>query len=128
VDLYVTDGSNGFNGLLGDRVRRAVDADARAAGIVINVWGADVVNVPIGLRVTLRAGGQSDAPAKARDAVIALLDGLSIGEGLTRSRISAAVFSSDPSIADVAVLSPGGDLVASPRQLLRTNIESVTIQ
>ncbi|MBI1291824.1 hypothetical protein GC173_11360 [bacterium] len=128
VDLYVTDGSDGYNGLLGERVRRAVDSDARAAGIVVNVWGADVVNVPVGLKVVLRAGGSADAVGRARDAVIALLNSLAIGEGLTRSRISAAVFSADSSIADVAVLAPGGDLVASPRQLLRTTVESVTIQ
>lgn len=128
VDLFVTDNSDGFSWVLGNQVRAAIDEDGRAAGVIVNVWGAEVVYVAVRIKLTARPGVQPEAVTRAAAAVVQYFTGLAIGEGLSRARIAAAALASDAGFLDAQVLSPRVDLVATPRQVLRARAQEVTIE
>jgi uncharacterized phage protein gp47/JayE len=127
VDLYVTDGSDQFNTAVGRLVRASVDREARAAGVVVNVWGASIVTIGVTVGLKLRAGTGFDAVGRARDGILSLVNSLTVGEGLSRARIAAAVFGADRRILDVTVLEPAAELVAGRGEMIRTSADRVTI-
>jgi len=128
VDLYVTDANDQYNTLLLDAVRAAVDRDARAAGVVVNVHGAEVVTVPIRVALTQRAGGPAAAASRAATAILDFVNRLPIGAQLNRSRIAAVAVSADSSLLNAQVLAPAADLVTTSRQVIRTSASQITIQ
>lgn len=127
VDLFVTDGADTYNRIIGRKVRAAIDRDGRAAGVVVNVWGAEVINVPIRIRILQRAGGRPEASARVVRAVRRHVNDLGIGEALRRSRIIAAAIAADDSIIDVEVQRPVADQIPRRNQVIRTRAEEVTL-
>lgn len=128
VDLYVTDANDLFNSILLDDVRDAVDRDARAAGVLVNVHGAHVVHVTIRLKLTQKAGGPASAPARAANAVRNHVNTLPIGAPLHRAQIAAVATAADSSLLNAHVLQPIADLVPTNQQVLRTTADLVTIE
>jgi uncharacterized phage protein gp47/JayE len=118
VDVFVSDGSDGFNATLGNQVKRELD-NWRAAGVVVNVWGADVVQQAIQVSFEQEAGGAADAVAKGAAAIRSYVNNLSIGASLRRSQVARAALNADGSLLSCAVNTPAADLVVDPGQVIR---------
>lgn len=127
VDLYVTDGQDNFSWVVLNMVRQAVDGDGRAAGVVVNVFGADVVYQPVRVKMLARAGVGPDAVGRASAAIVQYVGSLAIGEGLSRARLAAAALSGDAGFVDAQVQVPAVDIAATASQLIRTRLEEVAI-
>lgn len=124
--VYIADASGGANATLAATVKTELD-NWRAAGVPVNVVGATVVNQAITLSLTFRAGfNTSTVREAARNAVVAYVNGLSIGQTLYRSKIAAAALSVN-GIDDATVTNPAGDVAPSASQVLRTSSSLVTI-
>ncbi|HLP67135.1 MAG TPA: baseplate J/gp47 family protein [Rhizobium sp.] len=127
VDLFVTDGSDAFNSVLGRQVRTAVDRDARAAGVVVNVRGAEVVPAVVRVRFLQRAGTSPGAVSRALAAISTYVNSLRIGDPLRRSRIAAVALAADSALLDVQVEAPAADLIPTASQVFRLSAENLTV-
>lgn len=126
VDLYISDGSDGYNATLGNLVKREIEA-WRAAGVVVNVWGATVVNQAIQVSFVQEAGGRPDAVAKGVAGILAYVNNLAIGSTLRRPQISRAGLAADPSLIDCAVILPAADIVPHPGQVIRCPVAQIEV-
>ncbi len=127
VDVYISDGSDQANTTLGNQVKRELD-NWKAAGVVVNVWGATVVYQGIQVSFVQAAGGPADAVARAVSAILTHVNNLAIGATLRRSQISRAGLSADASLLDCTVVSPAADVAPASGQVIRcreSEIESV---
>lgn len=103
-------------------------ADVRPFGTFVQVTVANVVIQPVQLALTFQAGANvSDASLRARAAVVNTMNSLSPGEPLTIDSLLTALrlvpglkFTGDE------VVSPSGNVVPTPLQVLRTSLGLVS--
>ncbi len=103
-------------------------ADVRPFGTFVQVTVANVVIQPVQLALTFQAGATvSDAALRSRAAVVNTTNSLSPGEPLRVDNLLAALrlvpglkFTGDE------ILSPSGDIVPTPLQVLRTSLGLVS--
>lgn len=127
VIVYVTDGSDQANQLMAREVQRVLDRSGKAAGVVVNVYPAAVVSIPVSVRMTQRAGGDPRAIQRALDAGLKFMSSLPIGADLYRDALAAAMLNADSSILSVNILQPLVNIIAAPGQLLRLPTEGITL-
>jgi phage-related baseplate assembly protein len=130
VSLYVSDGSGSSSPTMTALVQTEINNNWRAAGIVVNVTGG-VLYLLTGIDITLttRAGVNSAAIAESiKNAVVARLAKLKLGESCSQTIIKQAVGTVDPDgILDVTVNSPVGTVSPGANGLLRTTAVNVTV-
>lgn len=128
VTLFVTDAQDSWNQLMLDLVKRSVDRDGRAAGILVNVLPGTVIYQPVRVRLTLRPGASDSLVARVAESIRTTVNALQIGEPLQVSRLVAAAIATDSRfIADALITQPLTDIQPLDYQLLRTRPEDVTI-
>jgi hypothetical protein len=101
--------------------------EARAGGIFVNAFVAQVVMMPVQLVLSFAAGVDVDATAfQARSVIVAFVNSLSPGQ--TFSRVNAAIALQSVAglvISGNEILSPVGNVVPRTLQVLRTNLSMV---
>lgn len=103
-------------------------ADVRAAGIFVQVIVSNVVIQPVQLALTFQAGANvNDSALQARAAVVNLINALAPGAPLSAQALLNVLrlvpglrFTGDE------IISPPGDIIATPLQVLRTSLGLVT--
>jgi uncharacterized phage protein gp47/JayE len=128
IELFVSDSADTVNPTLLARVRSAVDLDGRAAGVMVNIYGAAVAMVPIRISLVQKAGTGAEVVGRAVEAILGYVNSLPIGEPLRRARIAAEALKADSAVLNCEVRQPQADLVAGRGQVIRTRIEDITIQ
>jgi len=103
-------------------------ADVRPAGTFVQVIVANTVIQPIQLALTFQAGADvNDAALQARAAAVGYVNSLSPGDPLIiQALLNALEIVPGLRFTGDEVLSPAGDVVATPLQLLRTTLGLVT--
>lgn len=127
VTVYVTDGSDQANQLMAREVQRVLDRNGKAAGVIVNVYPAAVVQVPVTVRMTQRAGGDPRAIQRALDAGARFMGALPIGADLYREALSASLLGADASILSAEIVTPTVNIIAGAGQLLRLPPEGITL-
>lgn len=118
--LYVADIEGGANSALVQAVASEI-TNWRAAGKIVNVYGATVVLQSITIHLAFAAGVDTALVRNlAVAAIAAAVNGLAIGETLYASSIVAAARGIQ-GIVDCKVIDPAGDVVPTADQILRTN-------
>lgn len=128
VNLYIGDPDARSNDLLA----AAVDAEIvnwRAAGVLVDVLGADRQEETVTLTVYVRAGADRDAIASAiRAAIEGYCDQLEPSQKLRVSRIQQLAHNAHALVVSVEVVEPAEDVEPTDRQdAIRVLAESVTI-
>lgn len=107
--------------------------DSRAAGIAVDVFVARVVLLPLVLGLAYRAGYDTATTTQAaRAAVVAYTNGLSGGATWVRAdavealRGIAGLIVSDSGTSS-EIISPAGDVVAAPLEVIRTAVAYTSI-
>jgi len=126
MSVYIADSAGNSNDELMQRVRDEL-INWRAAGVKVNVFGATIVQQPITVSATFRAGINTSAARSALvSSLVAAVSRLTIGETLFRSvLIGAAQGVSGVISADIS--DPAGNVVPGTAELLRTAPELVTL-
>jgi len=124
--VYVADINGAGNLALANAVKAEL-VNWRAAGKIMNVEAAVVVNQPIAVALAFKAGVDT---AKSRDlaidAILLAVNALEIGETLFHSAITAGAKNAD-GIADAKVTNPAGDVIPTPNQIIRSTRALVSI-
>jgi uncharacterized phage protein gp47/JayE len=112
--------------VLADNVFAAL-SDTRAAGIFVQVQLGQVILQGVQLGLSFQAGVSVDKVAlQARAIVVATINSLSPGETLTRTRlINALRLITGLVVTGNEILSPAGDVVVQPLQVLRSTLSLV---
>lgn len=125
VNAYITDAAGGASSALLTAVEAELE-NWRAAGVVVAVAAAAVVTQTVDLTVAFAAGfDTSDTRDAIKAAVIALVNGLDVGETLFASKIVAAA--SIAGVNNVVVSDPAGDVVPTAQQVIRTATDGTDI-
>jgi len=124
--VYIADTTGSANAALQGLVSDELE-DWRAAGVQVNVVGATVVFQDLAITLSFYAGFDTSRSRDAvREVVVAVVNGLTIGETLYRSQIVAAAIGVE-GIQNAIVTNPAGDVVPLANQLIRTEPDRVTI-
>jgi uncharacterized phage protein gp47/JayE len=124
--VYIADVTGSANPELAEAVAAELE-NWRAAGVQVNVVGATVVFQNLTLSLSFYAGFDSTRSRDAvREAVVTLVNGLSIGGKLFRSQVVAAALGVD-GIQNAVVTNPAGDVVPTANQVIRTEPDRVAI-
>jgi uncharacterized phage protein gp47/JayE len=109
--------------VLAAQVFQALD-EYRACGIYVDVVVAQVVLLPIHLRLSIAAGSDPDQVAlEARAAVVTAVNGQQPGQNLPMSVIQNALKGIGGLIyTGTEIASPPGDIIATPLQAIRTSM------
>lgn len=127
--VFIADVTGQANQLIATAVHEALE-DYRAAGVPVAVYAAVKVMVDIRLIITFRADGAAGIPTRQAitEAVVRAVNALRIGETLHKSAIIAAAMGVAPSIVNVVVDTPAGDVIpAAPYIVLRTEASRIEI-
>ena len=103
-------------------------ADTRAFGVYVQVLVANVVIQPVQLTLAFQAGADvSSSALQARAAVVSYINALSPGASFVAADV-LAVLANVPGLSYTGgeLLSPSGDVVAKPLQVLRTSLGLVS--
>lgn len=126
--LYVSDASGNSTQPMINAVV-AILPDWKAAGAIVNVTGGIPILVPIQIALTVRAG--VDIPALVADiknAIVARINRLQIGQILTRDMIrSAAIAVAPADIDEVTVIAPGANVAPGGNGLIKTNAGLISV-
>lgn len=127
VQLYISDAAGQANQLLVDAVKNAL-LEYRAAGIVVDVFTTEPLFVPIEYRLRFAAGTDTvSAFEELRFLTAAEVNNLGPGETLPTSLLLATARRVPGLIVlQDTVVSPVGDLVPSPNQVIRTRADLIT--
>lgn len=103
-------------------------ADVRPAGIYVQVQVANVVLQPVQLALTFNAGANvSDAALRARAAVVNYINALAPGQPFVAADLQTILSTiTGLSAAGSTILSPAGNVVAKPLQVIRASLGLVT--
>ena len=105
-------------------------SDVRALGIHVEVLVAQVVLQPVRLRLRFQAGYDADAVSDvARGTVVAFINSLRPGAALSISALLGALDTVPGLVLGYGdeIESPAGDVLAQALQVLRTNLNLVTV-
>lgn len=127
VQMYIADRAGTANSLLATAVRDAL-VEYRAAGIVVDVFAAGVVYVPVALRLRFAAGVDTDAAwAEVQFLLLAEINALAPGQALETSLILATARRVPGVIVlDDALVTPVDDFAPQQYESIRTLPEMVT--
>lgn len=130
VTVYVSDSSGNSNPTMITDVTNEL-FNWVAAGASYTVVGGSLYNPPNGLAISIslnvRAGVDTAAIAlTVKQAIVARLALLKIGETCYRAQIQQAALNVDQSILGCTVITPSTD-VTSPGQLIHTSIAAITV-
>lgn len=103
-------------------------SDVRAGGVYVQVVVANVIIQPVQLTLAFQAGVDVNNTAlQARAAVVNVINSLSPGDSLTQAALQQAL-QLVPGLAFTGqeVLSPAGDVVPKPLQVIRTSLGLVS--
>ena len=128
VALYISDAQGGGNASLVAAVRGAL-LEYRAAGVVVDIFAAQPLFVPIQLRLRFAANVDTLAAFdQVRIAMVANVNTLAPSRTLERSLLFQVARSvSGIIVLDDAIVSPAGDLVPDTDQVIRTRTDLITL-
>jgi uncharacterized phage protein gp47/JayE len=126
--IVVDDGSGNPSASLISNVSAAVAATV-GAGIRFGVLGPVSISASVSLTLSVASGySRSTLAAAVQAAILAYLNALTVGEGLSYSRLAQIAFDTGPGISNVSNLLLNGatnDLAASPQQIIRAGTVTV---
>ncbi|HYD02616.1 MAG TPA: baseplate J/gp47 family protein [Phycisphaerales bacterium] len=128
VNVYVGDPDANSNDVLADLVATELE-DWRAAGVLVEVVGAERDERTAELTVYVRAGADTDTlRASIRSVSEAYADTLGPGDTFYRSRLSQLAHNVSSDVVGVDVTKPADDVAPSqPYQAIRLPAEAVTV-
>lgn len=126
--VFVTDSDGNSNAEMVNDVTIELE-EWRAAGASVQVAGGEVIDQAISVSLTVRAGSSvSQLVDRVRDAIVAAVGRLRIGETLYRSLIQAAGRAVDQdNILEIDVIAPAANVAPTSNQIFRTSIALVTV-
>jgi NAD-dependent SIR2 family protein deacetylase len=113
---------------LADAVADALD-EWRPAGAVVNVYPAITQMEDISVTCSFKAGTDTvAATTRIRDALVAYVNSMRVGEDLLKGALQALVASDrDVAVGTAVVVAPAADVVAASTEVLRTTAARVTV-
>lgn len=128
VYVYVGDPDARSNSALAAAVRDAFATQWRAAGVLVDVRGADREEIAVELVLTIDAGADKDEIlAAVRAAIAAWADQLEPNQTLRLSRLAQVAHNAHPAIRSVLIVEPTADTSPTASQdAIRVNAEDVT--
>lgn len=130
VTVYVSDATGSSSPTMVAAVQAELE-NWRAAGIPLSVVGAVLYSIPGGIVVALttRAGVSTAAIATdIKNAIVARVNKLKIGESLSPTLIKNAVATVDPDgILEVTVSNPVGTVSPGSNGLIRVSVGDITV-
>lgn len=129
VTVYVSDSTGASSTPMINSVHAELE-NWRAAGVIVNVAGGAVFSLTgVSISLTVRAGVDTQAiAAKVKQAIVAAVDKLKIGETLYRTLIQSAARGVDPDgILEVLVNSPAANVTPGSTYLVKTTVGDITI-
>lgn len=128
ISLVVADRNGRSNASLAALARTAM-VNWACGGEYVEVFAATPIDQYVTVTCSFRAGANtSAAAARIRAAIVDLINGLKIGEGLRKDAIYEVV-RADPDVAtnSVTVSAPSGNVSAASTEVLRASLETVMV-